>query len=329
MGNLLITQEGVETSTIAECQRNDSLFQFYKMLDEAYGKGDSCFMTEAAYAHKYSYGECYPAFIHLSWEEFSQIPTLKGVSQGTYDYLTNNFQQKFPKLVTDKADFLTKSKPRGYGGFEHGDSPQDFLCSTARWKKWHIDYLTAHPEEIEWNPNHPFLPNIDAVYEILREEVHRYIERHYKVRIKSSGNVVREKEIIWNELFANSAYRLQGNATKPLKANAVALLFHREVMPSQNHKSMTSFCKGIGDRICKANYYQYEAALTQAEQKACGSQRRIYSILKDNRKQYISLDFHKGMFEFHNHRGEHLGEFHFDGTQNKGSETSHNFKTRG
>lgn len=46
MGSILLTQEGLETSTIEEKSRNESLLNFYMMLDEALKAGDSFYMTE-------------------------------------------------------------------------------------------------------------------------------------------------------------------------------------------------------------------------------------------------------------------------------------------
>ena len=63
------------------------------------------------------------------------------------------------------------------------------------------------------------------------------------------------------------------------------------------------------------------------EQKDCGSLREIYVIMKDGKNQYISLDFHKGMFEFHDEKGIHLGEYLFDGTPNEEAKKSHNLRT--
>lgn len=40
MGNILITQEGVETSTIQEGIRDKSLFSFYEMINKAVDDGD-------------------------------------------------------------------------------------------------------------------------------------------------------------------------------------------------------------------------------------------------------------------------------------------------
>lgn len=329
MGSILITQEGIETSTIDEDKRDESLFNFYVMLGEALKEGDSCFMTEATYGHKYSYGDYYPAFVHLKWEEFQQINSLRGVSQSTYDYVTNSFLNSniYPKIITAEKEFEQQNMPRGEGGFEHSDSSEDFLCNISNWEKWHQDYLTTHPQEIQWNSKSLFISNIEAVYKILKEEILNYIEREYIKRINQTDNKEQEMEKIWNELFADKKYYKNEDISQSVKENAVALFFHQVVMTSKDHKEMTAYCKEIGKKVCQQNYYQYEGELSTNEQKACGSLREIYSIVKNGEKQYISLDFHKGMFEFHDKKGIHLGEYLFDGTFNKKAEESHNLIT--
>ena len=318
MGSILITQEGIETSTIDEDKRDKSLFNFYTMLEKAVKLGDCCFMTEATYGHKYSYGDYYPAFTIFSWDEFQQIESLKGISQITYNYITNNFHVIYPKKITNQEEFERENMPKGEGGFEHSDSSKDFLCNISNWKKWHQDYLTTHPEEIQWQSN-SHLSNIEAVYDILEEEVLIYIKGKYKERINKANDTEQEIKKIWNELFADKKYHK--------KQNSIALFFHQVVMPSKGRNEMTAYCKEIGGRMCQANYYHYEANFSSKEQKNCKSLRDIYSIVKNGEKQYISLDFHKGMFEFHDEKGIHLGEYLFDGTFNKKVEKSHNLRT--
>ena len=319
MGNILITQEGIETSTIDEDKRDKSLFNFYTMLGEAVKLGDRCFITESALEYKYSYGEYYPAFVHLEWEDFQQITSLSGVSQRTYEYITNSFLNSnfYPEKIAAEKEFEQQNMPRGEGGFEHSDSSKDFLCNISNWKKWHQDYLTAHPEKIQWKSN-SHLSNIEAVYDILEKEVLIYIKGKYKERINKANDTEQEIKKIWNELFADKKYHK--------KQNGIALFFHQVVMPSKDHKEMTAYCKEIGKKVCEQNYYQYENELSTNEQRAHQSLREIYGIVKNGEKQYISLDFHKGMFEFHDEKGIHLGEYFFDGTRNKGAEESHNLR---
>ena len=146
---------------------------------------------------------------------------------------------------------------------------------------------------------------------------------------KKNVAINKEKEInkIKEELFDEADYHINEDITQPLKINAIVLLFHRVVMASFKHTEMTAYCREIGKKVCEVNYYQHEKDLSNKEQQHCKSLRCIYSITKNGQKQYISLDFHKGMFEFHDESGRHLGEFLFDGTWNKKAEESHNFKT--
>lgn len=327
MGSILITQEGVETSTIQESCRNESIYNFDMMLDEAVRIGDRCFMLEEAYQHKYSYGDYFPAFVNLSWEEFCQNESLRGVSQSTYNKITNSFRNFYPKIVISEEEFDKERTPRGRGGFEHSDSSEDFLCKLKHWDRWHCNHLTAHPDEIQWNGAF-FIPNVKKVYEILKEEILQYIRRKYETRIGNATNKEQEINKIYEELFKDKAYHVNEDIKEKLKSNAIALLFHKVVMHSlKTHPDMTAYCKKIGKRVCEVNYYQYEKDLSSKEQQRCASLRCIYGIIKNGEKQYISLDFHKGMFEFHDFSGRHLGEFYFDGTWNKKGEESHNLKT--
>lgn len=322
MGNILLTQEGLETSTIEERSRNESLLNFYMMLDEALKAGDSCFITEVATQYQYSYGEYFPKFLHLSWNEFRQIESLKGITQQVYEYITTSFQYRFTPKSLKEEEFEQQTLPRGRGGFEHSDSTSDFLCNVPRWEEWHCKYLTEHPDEIRWDENSSFIPNVEAVYKILKEEVLNYIKREYEKRISEAKIPEQEIEKIWSELCdekkISSCQKME---------RKIVLSFHRVVMTSLSKKDLIAYCKEIGEKVCQANYYKYEPKLSSCEEKDCGSPRKIYSIVKAGKKQYISLDFHKGMFEFHDEYGIHLGEYLFDGTKNKDAEESHNLIT--
>ncbi|MFC2468457.1 MAG: hypothetical protein ACFNUV_11405, partial [Capnocytophaga endodontalis] len=286
MGSILITQEGVETNSIEVDSRDKSFFNFYTMLEKALKFGDCCFMTEATYKHSYSYGDYYPAFVNLNWEDFQKIESLKGISFNTYNYITNNFLYIYPKSLTAEKDFEKLNEPRGKGGFKYSNCPEDFLCCISRWNKWHFEHLTTHPEEIKWNKNAPFIPNVNVVYQILKQETLFYIEREYGGRIEKAENRKQKIERILDELLADKEdYHINEDKMKPLKPNAIVLFFHRIVMPSKGRNEMTAYCKKIGKKVCEQNYYQYEGELSTNEQKACGSLREIYSIVKNGEKQ--------------------------------------------
>ena len=86
------------------------------------------------------------------------------------------------------------------------------------------------------------------------------------------------------------------------------------------------YIREIGTRLCQANYYTYDREVSDKnkERSGYGVLRVIFSIIgRQGKKQYISLDFEKGMFEYYDYLGRHMGEYRFDGSNNKRAERSH------
>lgn len=309
MGSILITQEGVETAIIPEEARDKSVFQFFEMLDNAQRRKDKVYMTSEAYQHKYSYGECYPRFINLLWEEFSSIDSLKGISFLTYQAITSGFGNIFyPSSINDEQEFVQQCLPQGKGGFRSPYIQDDFLCDTSRWQAWHRDHLRDHPDEIDWGQE-AWLPNREAVEKILKDEIDRYIEQNYPAQ---------DKEKILKEMLSQCQCDGQKNAN--------AICFHQKVMRSKGRGERMAYIVEVGNKICNENYYTYEEELSRNEEMAVGSRRHIYSIKRDGVKQYISFDFEKGMFELHDDKGVHLGEVMFDGAHNSNAKEDHNLR---
>ena len=312
MGSILLTQEGAEIKLVARKNREAVIRAHLDMYDAAVRLNDSFYMTESAYSHKYSYGDYYPSFVNMSWDEFHANKILSPISFNTYEALVNSMQFRWPNGVADEAEFMQKNEPRGIGGFKYPKCPSDFLYDKEKWSQWHCDYYRTHPLDIEWPENSPFLPHLVAVYEIIENEI--------KCNLKLD-------EV--NNHFSHAEYHEDGDVTKPLKKDANVLLFHNVVMrQNPNGRGLEGYCIKIGGSICLANYYTYEEELSNLERIAArGSLRKIFSIEKNGVKQYISLDFHKGMFEFHDGHGTHLGEYWFNGHCNAGPQEDHNLKT--
>lgn len=72
----------------------------------------------------------------------------------------------------------------------------------------------------------------------------------------------------------------------------------------------------IAREIARRNFYIEDYELSSREQRRTGKQRCIFKVIKNNEWQYLSLDFEKCTFEVCNHRGEHQGEWCFDGKEN-------------
>lgn len=329
MGSILIKKSGVETIDIPKEKRDKALRDFFDMLDKAINAGDKSFMSIATYQHQFSYGEYYPAFVNMSWDQFSQIKSLEGVSFNTYYYLAHNFKIVRPTAIENDSEIENKQQPIGEGGFERPGSPLGFLCDINRWRIWHRDYLIEHPELIKWENGNDFLPNIECVEHILDAEIYKYLQNTYKDQISNAENKDKEIRCIYESVFADSIYHVNEELSQPIKANARALFFHRVIIPSFAHQDLAGYCIEIGDKVCKENFYIFEQELSSKEQLESGAMRHIWSILKKGVKQYISFDFHKGMFEFHDQHGTHLGEFLFDGSYNAQAQADHNLRTIG
>lgn len=50
-------------------------------------------------------------------------------------------------------------------------------------------------------------------------------------------------------------------------------------------------------------------------------------INRDGKRQYISLDFAHGMFEYIDSHGNHIGEYRLTGDFNSSAQTDHGFKS--
>lgn len=308
-GHILITQEGAEIARISRDERDNVVRAFYEMYFNAMSNGDKFYMLNEAYTHQYSYGECYPSFLSLSWDEFRNTPSLEGISFNTYNCIADSLQN-LPICIADERHFTSLKIPRAEGGFKYSESDTDYLHNTFQWLLWRKRHLTVHPEDIVWD-SHPFLPNQEVIRTIIEQEIYSHFT----------------KENVLNYLSKPEYHQFE-DISKPCKMNALILLFHKEVMklyPSGGEKQ--GYSHKVGGNICESNYYQFEQRLSSAEQQSCGAQRYIYSVLKQGRKQYISLDVEKGMFEFYDEYGKHIGEYHYDGTRNTEAKPSHNLRT--
>lgn len=296
MGHLWLLQEGFETGTIAEDKRDKAVSDFCQMSEQAFKERDRYYACQEFFEHAFSYGGFCNGFVYRDWESFSTELSLSGISQLTYQSIANTFFQ-YPEVKTVEAcEFDGFSGLKGNAGLEQDSvTVSPYIHNIDKWEQWHRDWLTAHPEEISWDSGNDFLPNAKYVEEVLLEEIHKYEKSDY----------------LQHPDYCD-------------KGNTIALVFHYEVMANKGD-FLIDYTQEIGAKICLGNYYCYEQLLSVAETRRKHSLRRIYSIYNTvlNRKQYISLDMKHGMFEFHNEKGEHLGEFHFDGSYNSGAEIDH------
>ena len=303
-GNLLLTEEGLETAHIPEGEREGAIVEFYSMKSLAERRHDRFYVLASVYSHAFSYGAFYPNFYNMSWEEFKSNQSLKGIGQRAFDLMQGFCQNPNTGTLSDEVAFSAKDEPRAFTGYSNPGALAEFVGDRTAWDAWHREWYTTHPLDIDWTEAiNDWLPRQDLILEILqRELLAKFIE---------AGS---EKE--------DAKKKLAGIADKNIVHE-----FHKQVMAHKGD-ALEGYASKIGGEICRCNYYTYESELSKLEQQhASGSLREIYSIVnKDGMLQFISIDFGHGMFEFHDENGDHKGEYRFDGSPNSGSEADHGLK---
>lgn len=251
---------------------------------------------------QYSFGAL-EKLLYSDWNDFENNPALKGIGFNTYLRLIDCFTiNPCPNEINNQA-YKAYLNRKGYIGLAKFGIPAILLPYTydyQSYNNWQSDWYRMNPSEIIWSADSPFLPNLEYVETVLGEE-----------------------------LVSAGKYEYTVGDAQDSRVHKLAIAFHDKVMRMKGGQ-INPYTLEIGGKICLGNAYTFEKQLSKNESKACGGDpRSIYSIEKEGVKQYISLDFAHGMFEFHNVKGTHLGEFHFDGSPNKPADLTgkHNFMT--
>lgn len=302
-GSLLVTADGLETSGIAEKDRDGKVLGFYVMKSEAERHNDSFYALETVYSHHYSYGTFYPGFVNMSWADFQACESLKGISQLTFEMMQGFCQMPNMRTLQDETEFQKMVQPHAHSGYSNPQAFSDYVGTLSDWEEWHRQWYAAHPSDIDWSmAKNGRFPRPDIITKILRRELlKKFCETH---SIDEAKQMV--SQIVENE---------------------VANEFHDKVIRHKGDE-MEAYSSDIGSEICIRNYYKYESELSYLEQQsAAGSFRKIFSIVNsDGCQQFISIDFRHGMFEFHDEHGNHLGEYRFDGSYNSGVVPDHSLR---
>lgn len=302
-GSLLVTAEAMELASISADSRDRAVGDFHRMKTEAERRHDCFYALQELYDHQFSYGDFYTGLLYRAWPDFHADHVLAVISQKTHQLIQAFSQCPLLLPLNSEADLQQKEKPHAHTGYCNPQGHVDYVGNMPTWEKWHREWYTAHPQEIDWSSaTNGWLPRQDLILDILKREL--------QAKFMEDGIKLEEAK----------------QAVDAIAQANIANEFHDKVMKHKG-ETLAGYASQIGGEICRCNYYTYEAELSDMERQYAKSMREIYSIVnKDGRQLFISIDFGHGMFEFLDENGDHKGEYRFDGSPNSGVEADHGLK---
>lgn len=327
MGKILLEEKNLLTEEIPREDRDKAVNDFVKMHKAAKQVCDEFYALESLYGELDA-----PIFRYFkSWGDFIRQEYGKNVSFNSWQALQDIFVQN-PNFqsISSLNDFFMQDPPLANAGFRHPGADQILLVDIPTWRKWKENWFSSHPELIDWTGKEGhFFVNDDVIEEILTQENNLFVNNE----LRKAGVEDISKTKIDEFINSKSDCHTDEDLNKTLKDNATAIFFHSYVMNSHPRGGdRQGYTNKIGAIICKTNYYVELTDLAKLEKEASpagrmNTQRTIYGIKSvDNKWKFISFDFEKGMFEFYDDDGTHLGEFRFDGSQNASNKSDHNLR---
>lgn len=230
----------------------------------------------------------------------------KGARSIAYEKLFLSSNRLFTPLIIIAADkFENKPKPRTLGGFKCVGCPKsDYVYDKSTIDKWHNQWFKDNPDEIDWTNTNGIMPRRDIIIEILRQEL---IDCQKRIAPDGSNNL---------GLPHPKFLRLRDTNWKETNDDAI-VSEHNDIIIKHQGEKIKAYSEKTRSLICSENYYHCEKELSDLE-KDHGNKKVyiIYSIKKDGKYQFLSIDTAHGKFELCNDDGTHIGEIRFDGSSN-------------
>lgn len=310
--------DGMDFEKVVPTERDVEMRKLLDLLDEFYEHGVVPKCEYGMIAHDYAFGD-WQTFIFSSFENARKW----NISNKTYQRMASSLMAN-PGVFRDinNEDW---EKCRGFRndcGFSTIHSGLHYSGDESTWHNNRVVYYRDNQVEIDWDNRFDygfsFLPNRYRSDILLQRIIDKFVT-------DSIDEEARRNE--WTEEeYKNNFPRRYKEIKEKLDEN-VGVTFHDKIMNDRDGSRM-ALAEKVGTEICETNFYVYEDKLTKDERKASGSHRKIFGIInKTGEKQYISIDFAHGMFEFHNHKGDHLGEFRFNGLPNSSADPTHSLRT--
>ncbi len=286
MGKLLIFSNSFKY--LNENNVNSSLVKFIETFNIARTYKDEIFQDKLLSSFEFEFGNFYD-FVYGSFEEIKKKPVLENLEQNIFQELQNLYYQ-IPvggNEVNDINDFIDEYNNEHYGflgliKIEYECEENLKVVCVDTWINWSNIFFSENNTQINWE-KHDFFPSIELSNYIITKEAKQNVDL---LSFKKCAEISKK---YCDEFDKNGLDKGQKNA----------------------------LAKSLGEKIAFANNYKHESEISTKESKRLNTLREIYSIEKNQRKIYLSIDFHKCFcFEVCDSNGEHLGELRFDGIFN-------------
>ena len=293
-GNILLDKKG-SFSNINQHNAEYAVYDFASMVKEADKSKDTLYYDSDEWFqfHAKSYSP--------------KDPYWHGVGDIAYTLLLGVSNPVFkPIQVENVEEFESKPMPKIHGGFLcDGCSQENYVYDKQSINKWHDQWFMDNPEKIDWNKSaNDVLPCYDRTIDILREELQK---------LKDCPDSINKLE------YSDKKY-IMSVELDGLEAKQIVSKFYSLIMDHKDESGeKVSYAKEIGSKICELNYYHHEKELEELNN---DNQQivKIYSIKKDDKYQFLSIDKRHGRFEWCNEKGDHICEVMFDGESVKNSQ---------
>ena len=300
MDNSRILKGSLDIGLLAPADKDSGIRDFLDLIDCFRENSVSVYKEEGFDSHQYSYGSPEVLF-YLSWKDALASMEFKGISQSVFEMIAPSLMQ-YPGIgreITNQAWETTAEYKSDFGLDIFRPVPERYASRRNDWHKNRAVYYMTEQPGFKWPGNaDSYLPNKPYSDSILETEV----ERHKKMDDYSKHLAKLDKE----PLFVQ---------------------FHQGVMAHKG-AGLPAYIDEVGSKICEANFYRLEVELSKEERRLSHAPRKIYSMLnRDGKRQYISLDFAHGMFEYLDSHGNHVGEYRLTGDFNSPAQPDHSFKS--
>ena len=296
-GNILLDEDGLNIQNVNDNEKRSAVGNFCEMIEESNTEGDTLHYIYDSPCNIYS----------ILYDP--KDPHCKLIGQRLFNQLQNVFGN-IPHSIQSSKEFEAKSEPKTHGGYKYENCPSsDYVYDYVSIDHWHSKWYYEHPDKIDWSKSvNDIFHHYDKAITILRNELQK---------LKDNPNSIRGLEHLDKQYLASVEI-------DNLNAKEVVSKFYSLIM---NHKDESSekisYAKEIGSKICELNYYHHEQELEDLNN---DNQQivKIYSIKKDDRYQFLSIDKKHGRFELCDNNGDHICELMFDGTSvEKSQEANH------